>query len=86
MISGRAILYYLVKKKKEENEGPATTHFSLGTMNGKIPFPEEEKQKLISSSLPFEELGWIDDENVTSVHRRSPMPETNVTVTDWLPN
>ena len=31
----------------------------------KIPFPEEEKQKLISSSLPFEELGWIDDENVT---------------------
>tara|TARA_R100000426_G_scaffold50850_1_gene37189 strand:+ start:1549 stop:1797 length:249 start_codon:yes stop_codon:yes gene_type:complete len=27
-----------------------------------------------------------DDENVTSVHRRSPMPETNVTVTDWLPN
>jgi len=31
----------------------------------KIPFPEEEKQKLISSSLPFEELSWIDDENVT---------------------
>lgn len=28
----------------------------------------------------------FDDENVTSVHRRSPMPETNVTVTDWLPN
>jgi len=27
-----------------------------------------------------------DDENVISVHRRSPMPETNVTVTDWLPN
>ena len=27
----------------------------------------------------------FDDENVTSVHRRSPMPETNVTVTDWLP-
>ena len=43
VISGRAILYYLVKKKKEENEGPATTHFSLGTMNGKIPFPEEGK-------------------------------------------
>ena len=28
----------------------------------------------------------FDYENVTSVHRRSPMPETNVTVTDWLPN
>ena len=28
----------------------------------------------------------FDDENAKSVHRRSPMPETNVTVTDWLPN
>ena len=30
----------------------------------KMPFPEEEKEKLLSSSLPFEELGWLDDENV----------------------
>ena len=30
----------------------------------KIPFPEEEKQKLLSTSLPFEELSWFDDENV----------------------
>ena len=30
----------------------------------KIPFPEEEKKKLLSTSLPFEELGWLDDENV----------------------
>ena len=43
VISGRAILYYLVKKKKEDNDGPATTHFSLGTIGGKIPFPEEGK-------------------------------------------
>ena len=43
VIGGRAILYYLVKKKKEENEGPATTHFSLGTIGGRIPFPEEGK-------------------------------------------
>jgi len=41
VIGGRAILYYLVKKKKEENEGPATTHFSLGTIGGIIPFPKE---------------------------------------------
>lgn len=43
VIGGRAILYYLVKKKKEENESPATTHFSLGTIGGRIPFPEEGK-------------------------------------------
>lgn len=43
VIGGRAILYYLVKKKKEENEGPATTHFSLGAIGGRIPFPEEGK-------------------------------------------
>ena len=43
VISGRAILYYLVKKKPTENESPATTHFSLGTMDGKIPFPVEGK-------------------------------------------
>ena len=43
VIGGRAILYYLVKKKKEENEGPATTHFSLGTVGGTIPFPSEGK-------------------------------------------
>ena len=29
------------------------------------PIENDKKQKLISSSLPFEELGWIDDENVT---------------------
>lgn len=43
VISGRAILYYLVKKQQLENESPATTHFSLGTLDGKIPFPEEGK-------------------------------------------
>ena len=43
VISGRAILYYLVKKQQLENESPATTHFSLGTIGGKIPFPEEGK-------------------------------------------
>jgi hypothetical protein len=29
--------------------------------------------------------GGVDSENV-KFHRRSPMPPTNVTVTDWLPN
>lgn len=43
VISGKAILYYLVKKQQLENESPATTHFSLGTLDGKIPFPEEGK-------------------------------------------
>ena len=26
-----------------------------------------------------------DEERIRFFHRRSPMPETNVTVTDWLP-
>ena len=41
VISGRAILYYLVKKKPTESESPETTHFSLGTLDGKITFPKE---------------------------------------------
>jgi len=41
VISGRAILYYLVKKQQLENESPAVTHFSLGTLDGKILFPKE---------------------------------------------
>lgn len=43
VISGRAILYYLVKKKPREKEPPTSTHFSLGTLDGKITFPEEGK-------------------------------------------
>ena len=41
VIAGRAILYYVVKKNPQEEETRRTTHFSLGTMGGKIRFPEE---------------------------------------------
>jgi len=42
VIGERAILFYLVKKNPTENDDPTTTHFSLGAVAGKIPFPEEE--------------------------------------------
>ena len=44
VISGRKILYYVVKKNPQEGEKRRTTHFSLGTKDGTIPFPEKEGQ------------------------------------------
>jgi len=42
VIGERAILFYLVKKNPTEGDSPETTHFSLGTVGGKIPFAKKE--------------------------------------------
>jgi len=41
VLSGDAILYYL-KKKNAQDENKSLTHFSLGTMQGKVNFPVRE--------------------------------------------
>ena len=56
---------------------------SYGSM---VCFLDYEKYDLNNNHPQNKQKNVFDDENVTSVHRRSPMPETNVTVTDWLPN
>jgi len=40
VISGHAILYYLVKKNPDPKDTAGETHFSLGTLGGKIIFPK----------------------------------------------
>ena len=37
---------------------------SLNQQGMNNPLPDDQVQKMINSTLPFEEIGWLDDENV----------------------
>ena len=37
---------------------------SLSQQGMNNPLPDDQVQKMINSTLPFEEIGWLDDENV----------------------